>query len=397
MPVGLHLRERRLLPSQRLGRRREPGRVQARAEHRGDHRGQRDARREQLERHRRDRDRAAPARPDRAAAARPDRRAPARAGRAAPGRPSSSGHRQRRQQHGLTPHDRRIDRAHRPPRRRANRRSCVGRARIALQPPVVYPGRRVCLGVPGEVVELWNDADVLMGHVDFGGVRRTVCLDHVRDVQPGEFVLVHVGFALTRIEPRRRGACSRCSPSSASWRADEVPRRVPRRDAALRLARGDPPRGHSTVGADGGVRRADPLDRPLRPRRAAAAAARARARPGLPGVRHAARDHRPRARDRAPSRGHAVLVRRHAARARLDREPARPARARRRRARRLLAARRSRDRRRASRAPGRAVRDRLRDHRAGERDGGRTSPTSAGSRTSACSCRTCSCRRRSPP
>lgn len=65
---------------------------------------------------------------------------------------------------------------------------------------VVYAGAHVCLGVPGEVVELWTDADVLMGRVDFGGVRRTVCLDHVRDVKAGEFVLVHVGFALTRID-----------------------------------------------------------------------------------------------------------------------------------------------------------------------------------------------------
>jgi hydrogenase expression/formation protein HypC len=58
----------------------------------------------------------------------------------------------------------------------------------------------MCLGVPGEVLELWSDADVLMGRVDFGGVSRTVCLDHVRDVVPGEYVLVHVGFALTKID-----------------------------------------------------------------------------------------------------------------------------------------------------------------------------------------------------
>ena len=40
-----------------------------------------------------------------------------------------------------------------------------------------------------------------MGRVDFGGVSRSVCLEHV-DVAPGDWVLVHVGFALTRLEER---------------------------------------------------------------------------------------------------------------------------------------------------------------------------------------------------
>ena len=40
-----------------------------------------------------------------------------------------------------------------------------------------------------------------MGKVDFDGVRRRVCLECVPDVQIGDYVLVHVGFALSRIEP----------------------------------------------------------------------------------------------------------------------------------------------------------------------------------------------------
>jgi hydrogenase expression/formation protein HypC len=39
-----------------------------------------------------------------------------------------------------------------------------------------------------------------MGRVDFGGVARTVCLEHVPDVVPGEYVLVHVGFALAKLD-----------------------------------------------------------------------------------------------------------------------------------------------------------------------------------------------------
>ena len=58
----------------------------------------------------------------------------------------------------------------------------------------------MCLGVPGRVVEVFATDDVMMGKVDFGGVSRQVCLEHVRDVTPGDYVLVHVGFALARID-----------------------------------------------------------------------------------------------------------------------------------------------------------------------------------------------------
>jgi hydrogenase expression/formation protein HypC len=58
----------------------------------------------------------------------------------------------------------------------------------------------MCLGIPGKVVRTFHEHDVLMGKVDFGGVCKQVCLEHVPDVQIGQFVLVHVGFALSRID-----------------------------------------------------------------------------------------------------------------------------------------------------------------------------------------------------
>jgi hydrogenase expression/formation protein HypC len=58
----------------------------------------------------------------------------------------------------------------------------------------------MCLAVPGKVVETYHEHDVLMGKVDFGGVSRRVCLEHVPEVRPDEYVLVHVGFALSRID-----------------------------------------------------------------------------------------------------------------------------------------------------------------------------------------------------
>ena len=66
----------------------------------------------------------------------------------------------------------------------------------------------MCLAVPGRVVETYREHDVLMGKVDFGGVSRRVCLEHVPEVRPDEYVLVHVGFALSRSdEDEARRVC----------------------------------------------------------------------------------------------------------------------------------------------------------------------------------------------
>ncbi len=58
----------------------------------------------------------------------------------------------------------------------------------------------MCLGAPGRVVETYREHELLMGRVDFGGIIRRVCLEHVPEVAIGDHVLVHVGFALTRLD-----------------------------------------------------------------------------------------------------------------------------------------------------------------------------------------------------
>lgn len=58
----------------------------------------------------------------------------------------------------------------------------------------------MCLSVPGRLTEVFRDNDLLMGKVAFGGIVKTICLEHVPDAKPGEYVLVHVGFALARID-----------------------------------------------------------------------------------------------------------------------------------------------------------------------------------------------------
>jgi hydrogenase expression/formation protein HypC len=58
----------------------------------------------------------------------------------------------------------------------------------------------MCLAVPGKVVEITGEGDLRMGKVDFAGVQRQACLAYVPEVQVGDYVLVHVGFAITRID-----------------------------------------------------------------------------------------------------------------------------------------------------------------------------------------------------
>lgn len=58
----------------------------------------------------------------------------------------------------------------------------------------------MCLGIPGKVVETYEEHDVLMGKVDFGGVYKQVCLNLTPDVQVDQYVIVHVGFALNVID-----------------------------------------------------------------------------------------------------------------------------------------------------------------------------------------------------
>ena len=58
----------------------------------------------------------------------------------------------------------------------------------------------MCLAIPGRVEEIFAEEGVRMGRVNFGGVIRRVCLDYVPDIEVGEYTIVHVGFALERID-----------------------------------------------------------------------------------------------------------------------------------------------------------------------------------------------------
>lgn len=58
----------------------------------------------------------------------------------------------------------------------------------------------MCLGIPGQVLQIYQLDGLRMGRVDFGGVCKEVCLDYVPEVEVGDYTIVHVGFAITRLD-----------------------------------------------------------------------------------------------------------------------------------------------------------------------------------------------------
>jgi len=58
----------------------------------------------------------------------------------------------------------------------------------------------MCLAVPGKLLETQLIGESRLGTVQFGGIKRQVFLDFVQEAQPGDYVLVHVGFAISRLD-----------------------------------------------------------------------------------------------------------------------------------------------------------------------------------------------------
>lgn len=58
----------------------------------------------------------------------------------------------------------------------------------------------MCLAVPGRVLDVVDEDGLRTGRVDFGGVRKRVCLEILPDAKPGDWILVHAGFALQTVD-----------------------------------------------------------------------------------------------------------------------------------------------------------------------------------------------------
>ena len=58
----------------------------------------------------------------------------------------------------------------------------------------------MCLAIPGKITELFESDGMKMAKVSFSGMVKQVCLEYTPEAVPGDYVLVHVGFALSRID-----------------------------------------------------------------------------------------------------------------------------------------------------------------------------------------------------
>ncbi len=96
----------------------------------------------------------------------------------------------------------------------------------------------MCLGIPGEIVEIRDDKGLRVGKVRFAGITRDVCLEYVPEAAAGDFVVVHVGFAISKIDPEEAARAYRVleelgqtaeltAEAAASESGSEIPRRIP--------------------------------------------------------------------------------------------------------------------------------------------------------------------------
>jgi len=60
----------------------------------------------------------------------------------------------------------------------------------------------MCLAIPGKILSMERNAEPVMGTVSFAGVEKRVCLEWVPDVKIGDYVIVHVGFALSTVDEK---------------------------------------------------------------------------------------------------------------------------------------------------------------------------------------------------
>lgn len=61
----------------------------------------------------------------------------------------------------------------------------------------------MCLALPGKIIAIISDEGLLMGTVDFAGLRKKVCLAYTPDAVVGDYVIVHVGFAISILDEKQ--------------------------------------------------------------------------------------------------------------------------------------------------------------------------------------------------
>jgi len=64
----------------------------------------------------------------------------------------------------------------------------------------------MCLAIPGKIIEICEEEDLRMGEVDFSGIKKRVVLAFTPDAEIGDYVIVHVGFAISVLDPEQAEA-----------------------------------------------------------------------------------------------------------------------------------------------------------------------------------------------
>ncbi|MGF1597181.1 MAG: HypC/HybG/HupF family hydrogenase formation chaperone [Acidimicrobiales bacterium] len=58
----------------------------------------------------------------------------------------------------------------------------------------------MCLAVPGRIVDVRDERGTRMATIDFDGIRKEICLAYLPDIEVGDYAIVHVGFAISRVD-----------------------------------------------------------------------------------------------------------------------------------------------------------------------------------------------------
>jgi len=58
----------------------------------------------------------------------------------------------------------------------------------------------MCLGIPGKVIKIFKEHELIMGIIDYGGSQSKACLEYVPEIQVGQYTIVHAGFGISIID-----------------------------------------------------------------------------------------------------------------------------------------------------------------------------------------------------
>jgi hydrogenase expression/formation protein HypC len=58
----------------------------------------------------------------------------------------------------------------------------------------------MCLGIPGKIVDIYDNGSLRMGKIDYGGIVKEACLAYVPEANAGDYVIIHVGFAISVLD-----------------------------------------------------------------------------------------------------------------------------------------------------------------------------------------------------